>query len=336
MLTHGPVRTSFDFDAPGKRSGFLDLTHSSNDLAFSAIRVPVGVINGGDGPTVLMSAGNHGDEYEGQVILHQLMQTLDPGDIQGRIIFLPALNTPAVRARARVSPLDGGNMNRSFPGNPTSGPTAAIAAFVNAHLIGRADVVLDYHSGGTATEYVDCGFLCVGPDATLNAANLELAHVFGAPFTMVCPIDGTGGDFDTAAYLQNTRFLSCELGGLGRFSPAAFQIGWDATRRVLSHLGLIQKETTPPKTRFMDISGHSSFTSAAHHGLAQLHVSPGDQVAVGDLLATLHDLHNFGEQRAAYHADRAGVISICRRNPVVAPGDHLCLLSAEIPAKDVL
>ena len=335
MLTHGPVSTSMDFESPGKRSGFLDLTHSSNELAFSAIRVPVGVIKGGEGPTVLLSAGNHGDEYEGQVILHRLMQTLSPEDVQGCIIFLPALNTPAVQGRARVSPLDGGNMNRSFPGDPASGPTGAIAGFVNAHLISRADVVLDYHSGGTATEYVDCGFLCVGPDAELNAANLQLARVFGAPFTMVCPIDGTGGDFDTSAYRQRTRFLSCELGGMGRFSPASFQVGWDATHRVLAHVGVINGNTDGPETRFIDITARSCFATAAHHGLAQIHVSPGDEVVPGYLLVTLHDLHNFGEVRAEFHADRSGVIAICRRNPVVAPGDHLCLLSEELSPNDL-
>ncbi len=108
-------------------------------------------------------------------------------------------------------------MNRSFPGSADAGPTGAVAGFVYRHLVSRADVILDFHSGGSATQYVDCGLLCVGRDAALNRANLERAQVFGAPFTMVCPIDGTGGDFDTAVHRQGTRFLACELGGLGRF-----------------------------------------------------------------------------------------------------------------------
>ena len=90
MLSLGSVQTDFDFDSLGKRSGFIELTHSDNDHAFSTIRLPVGVINGGNGPTVLLSAGNHGDEYEGQVILHRLMQEFSAEDVQGRIILLPA------------------------------------------------------------------------------------------------------------------------------------------------------------------------------------------------------------------------------------------------------
>ena len=329
MRTFGPVHSDFDFDTLGKRSGFIDLTHSDNAHAFSLIRTPVGVICGGEGPTAVLSAGSHGDEYEGQVILHRLMQDLDPRQVQGRVILLPALNLPAVRDRARVSPLDQGNMNRRFADHGDVGPTAAIAGFVKAHLIPMADVILDFHSGGTLTEYVDCGFLCIGPDAALNRDNLALAQAFGAPFTMVCQIDGSGGDFDTAAHLQGKRFLSCELGGMGRFSKASFDIGWQGTLRALAHLGLISRPTEPPATRFIDIDAGSRFSTAAHHGLVQMHVSKGDTVERDTHLATLYDIHNFGEIHAEFYADREGVIAIMRRNPLVSPGDHLCLLSEE-------
>ena len=337
MLKHGPAQSVFDFDTPGKRSGFIDLTYSDDANAFSVIRVPVGVVCGGQGPTILLAAGNHGDEYEGQVILHRLMQQLLPEAVQGRVIFLPALNTPAVLERTRVSPLDGGNMNRSFPGDPGVGPTGAIAAFVNAHLIPMADAVLDFHSGGTATQYVDCGFLCVGPDPDMNAANLQLAEVFGAPFTMVCAIDGTGGDFDTAAHLQHTRFLSCELGGMGRFSPSSFQVGWDATLRVLGQFGVMSGQPSPtPDTRFIDISGGSSFATAPQHGLAQMHVSLGSAVYQGERICTVYDVHNFGDIQAELMAAQDGIVAVCRRNPLVVPGDHLCMISTEISRDDVL
>ena len=54
----------------------------------------------------------------------------------------------AVRAGRRTSPIDGGNMNRVFPGNPRGGVTAMIADFVYRELVARADAVVDIHSGG--------------------------------------------------------------------------------------------------------------------------------------------------------------------------------------------
>lgn len=341
MEMFGAARCDLDFDSPGKRTGFIDVSHSDNRHAFSSIRLPIGVIRGGGGPTVLMSAGNHGDEYEGQVLLHRLMAQLTPDQLPGRLILLPALNLPAVLDRARVSPLDHGNMNRSFPGAVDAGPTRAIAGFVNRHLIEKADAILDFHSGGTATEYVNCGFLGIGSDPSLNRQNLELAELFGAPFTMVRSSDGSDGDFDTAAYRQSTRFLSCELGGLGRFSPAAFQVGWDGCLRILKALGTVQHDVfgeTPQagRTSFIDIDGGASHVTADRYGIAAIDVALGARVSAGDALGCIHDIHGFGSAPKDCVAPRAGVVAIRRRNPLVEPGDHLCLISPEISRDEVL
>jgi N-alpha-acetyl-L-2,4-diaminobutyrate deacetylase len=332
MLAYGPVSTELDLESPGKRSGFLNLEHSDNAHAFGLIRPPLGVISGSDGPTLMMTAGSHGDEYEGQAILHQIMQRFTPADIKGRLILLPALNLPAIEERARVSPIDNGNMNRSFPGDPNGGPTRAIAAFVNHHLLPRVDAVIDFHSGGTSAQYVDCGFLCWGADDGLNQANLDLADAFGADFTMLAAIDGTGGDFDTAAHQQGKRFLACELGGMGGFSPSSFTVGWQGMLGILHHLGMT---STPPSespgaTRLIDVAKDVSHVTAAHHGLAQWQMAPGERVQKGDPVATIYDIHNFGEIRAELAAPRSGIVAIRRRNPLVSPGDHLFMLCREL------
>ncbi|MGB3313040.1 MAG: succinylglutamate desuccinylase/aspartoacylase family protein [Albidovulum sp.] len=340
MLSFGPVRTDMDFDSPGKRAGFVDVAHSDNRLAFSSIRLPVGVIRGGAGPTVLLTAGNHGDEYEGQAILHRLMQGLAPEDVPGRLILLPALNLPAVLDRARVSPLDGGNMNRAFPGAADAGPTSAIAGFVDRHLIPISDAILDFHSGGTATEYVDCGFLGLGDNHDLNHQCLQLADWFGAPFTMLCPLDGSGGDFDTAAHRQGVPFLSCELGGMGRYSPASFRIGWNGCLRVLRALGCLGPEAggdvpAAPVTRFIDIGPGGVHLTSDRHGLAEIDLVTGQGVVAGDTIGRIHDLHCFGTAPAPLICPRDGILAVRRHNPVVAPGDHLCLITEEV-SRDTL
>ena len=77
-----------------------------------------------------MLAGVHGDEYEGQIALGNLSRELEPSDIRGRLIILPAVNTPAAKAGMRTSPADDGNLNRAFPGSATGTPTEMIAHYI--------------------------------------------------------------------------------------------------------------------------------------------------------------------------------------------------------------
>ena len=51
-------------------------------------------------------------------------------------------------------------MNRSFPGRPDGTVTEKIADYVHRHLLPRADIVLDFHSGGRTLEFVP---FCAAP-----------------------------------------------------------------------------------------------------------------------------------------------------------------------------
>jgi predicted deacylase len=100
------IAASIDLDAPGKRIGHLELAWSDDEHAYGIIPVPIAVVANGNGPSVLVTAGVHGDEYEGLVITRKLIAELLPEAISGRIVIMPGLNWPAVRARRRVSPID--------------------------------------------------------------------------------------------------------------------------------------------------------------------------------------------------------------------------------------
>ena len=113
-----PIEPTIPLDVDGIHHGFLRLPYSRDDSAWGSIMIPLTVIKNGEGPTALLTGANHGDEYEGPVALQELTVTLKPEDITGRIIIVPAFNYPAYRAGTRTSPIDKGNMNRSFPGRP--------------------------------------------------------------------------------------------------------------------------------------------------------------------------------------------------------------------------
>jgi len=177
-----PIRSEVDLDADGKHAGYLRVPHSVHRSAYGWLPVPIVSIRNGDGPVVLIMAGNHGDEYEGQILVSQLILDLEAEDIQGQLIFLPAANAPAAEAGLRTSPVDGGNLNRSFPGNPDGTPTQIIAHYIEHTLLKRADYLVDLHSGGSSLLYGGANMLAIDPrDSDEREKIIALLNAFGLP-----------------------------------------------------------------------------------------------------------------------------------------------------------
>lgn len=336
-MNYGTVSCGLDLDGAGKAAGWIELDHSDNDHDFSAIRSPIGRIRGGDGPTALIVGGNHGDEYEGQLIVRRLFKRLAPQDLTGRLLLVPALNMPAVLARARVSPLDGGNMNRSFPGAEDRGPTQALAGFLTHHLIERADLVVDLHSGGTGTDYLDACYLTLTGDPETDRRNTALAQGFGLPWTMVVGLGSTGGDLDSAVLKAGRGLVSCELGGMGQVSPLSLARGWAGIVALLRRQGVISAGAAArlapdavQQTRFVDLGEGSGTVTAMRHALAEPLVQLGDVVGAGQPVAKLHDLFNLSLPPEELQAPVAGIVLIRRRNGLVGCGDHLFVIGPEI------
>src|SRR5205814_252246 len=107
-------------------------------------------------------------------------------------------NFPAAMAASRTSPLDQVNLNRSFPGDPTRGPAAQIAYYIEHELLPRCDFVLDIHSGGSSLTYLP-STLGRRPDTPEGVERaIELMRVFGAPIGYF--VDGGGwGDMTLTA-----------------------------------------------------------------------------------------------------------------------------------------
>ncbi len=336
-LRFGTVTSDLDLEASGKRGGSFGLAHSNNRFAFSTIQSPLGVIRGGDGPTALVCAGNHGDEYEGQIIVRRLFELLEPNDLTGRLILAPALNMPAVQGINRTSPLDGGNLNRSFPGKAYGGPTSEIAGFVATQLMPLADVAVDLHSGGTGTDYLDSAYLCLSPDPARNVQTRDLAVAMGLANTMVVPPSDTPGDFDGSAHAAGCAMLSCELGGEGKVSLRALEAGWQGVLRILVHTGVLRPEaaqrldvTPAPQTRFLDLGGQADTITAQSHGLAEPLARIGAQIQAGQPVARLRDLYDLNAAPQELRASKAGILAILRAGAIVAPGDHLCVICPEL------
>ena len=178
------ISATVDFHQDGVQHGFLKLPYSHDQSAWGNVMIPVTVIRNGEGPTALLTGGNHGDEYEGITALLKLANRLQARDIRGRVIIVPMMNHPAVQNGTRTSPLDGGNLNRAFPGNPAGTLTEKIADYFTRYLVPLADVVLDMHSGGRTLDLLPFAATHRLADEDFGARCLAGAEAFGAPYTL--------------------------------------------------------------------------------------------------------------------------------------------------------
>lgn len=328
MTLPSPITPTVDYDKDGVQHGYLRLPYSRDDSAWGAIPLPITVIRNGAGPTALLTGGNHGDEYEGPVSLLKAAVSLDPHKLTGRVIILPCLNFPAVQAGTRTSPIDKGNMNRSFPGRPDGSVTEKIADYVQRHLLPLADYVLDIHSGGKTLEFLPFAACHRLPDKALEARCIAAMKAFAAPYAMLMLELDSVGMLDTAAEEMGKVFVSTELGGGGTLTARTLAIAERGLRNVLTHAGMLPGKITPAKSRMLDMADGDCFVIGADRGLIEPCVDLGETVEAGETVARVHSLEHTGRPPAEYRAKRAGLLAGRHFPGRVQPGDCLAVIAA--------
>lgn len=165
-------------DAGARQEGFLHIARNADG---SWVRIPVILVRGeAAGPTLLADACTHGDEYEGAEAIIRIAKTINPAELKGTFIGVPAVNLEAFRANSRVSPIDGTNLNRIFPGDPDLYISHRVANAYMERLVKQADCIITFHGGGTVLHLEPI----VGyqpPVDDLARKTRELAKVFGTP-----------------------------------------------------------------------------------------------------------------------------------------------------------
>jgi len=327
MASYTQVWTPLDFETDGKQYDWLRVPYSTDLSGYGVIPIPAICIRNGEGPTALLVGGSHGDEYEGQVALAELAREIDVAQVCGRIIILPSLNTPAVEAGRRVSPLDEGNLNRSFPGSPVGGPTAMIAHYVSAILLPMADFVIDLHAGGRSTNYLPCALIREGRNIEEKRALSDLASAFGAPITSISDGSGGGGatTLSAAAQALGVPVLTAELGGCATLSRDGMAVAAQGLRRVLVGRGiLVNAETHPAKpTRFMRVNGRGSFVYTMRKGLFEPAADLGETVQAGQLAGVIHAIDQPWQTPESITFSEAGMVACRRALSLTASGDCL-------------
>lgn len=286
------IWTDIDLDRDGKSVGYLRLNHSIHEHSGMWIPIPVAVFKNGPGPRILLLGGVHGDEYEGQVMLMKLMRTLDIENVKGTLIILSAANAPAAYAGRRVSPIDNGNLNRLYPGDPNGSPTQQIAYFIEHVLMPQVEYVFDFHSGGSSNEYMASAHVYHSEDTAQFERLLRLLEVFGMPTSLV--LKGLM-DHDKkiigACERKGVLRFSSELGGANRVSVQALRLAEQGLARLLFEVGALRKPITnvpAPPIRLMTRLPNRKYIYAMATGLFEPFVELGEEVKAGQMAGAIH------------------------------------------------
>jgi len=324
------ITANVDFGADGKQHGYLNIPHSRDDSAWGSIQMPISVIKNGDGPTVLFTGANHGDEYEGPIALVNLRASLEASQINGRVIIIPALNFPAFRAGKRTSPLDGGNMNRVFPGRRDGTITEMIAHFVSTEVLPLCDAVIDIHSGGKTMYLSPCSVIHDLPDADLMARTLAAMEAFAAPIGLVLVELDAAGMLDTVVEDMGKVLVSTELGGGGTSTRETITIAETGVRNILCHFGVLDEAPAPRGggTRLMHTPGEA-YVPAMESGLYEILAEVGEDVAAGDPIGQIHFIDDADRAPLVHTAPKAGTVILRHVPGLIAKGDCMALIGED-------
>ncbi|MBE1205229.1 succinylglutamate desuccinylase/aspartoacylase family protein [Aminobacter carboxidus] len=335
---HSGLVHSLDFDRDGKTLAHLSIPFSIDRSPYFQVKVPICQVRNGEGPSVLLMAGNHGDEYEGELSLARLIRKLDAARIKGRITILPMANTPAVMAAKRCSPLDGGNLNRAFPGDLAGTPTGRLAHFLEKELFPRHDIVFDLHSGGTSMEHLPTALVERNADhPARHQRAVALMQALGMPYGFIADNGAASPTSMGAARRAGAIGISGEFGGGGTATIDSMAI----TARAIDNLLIAADVTGEPvlaspsgpvdETRLLSLSRHSQGIYATRRGWFEPATRLGDRVTAGQLAGWYHDLERLDLPEEALHFAEAGIVISRRLHTMCEAGD--CLLQVAEPVQ---
>ena len=329
-MKDSPISSTVDFEKDGVQHGFLKLPHSHDDSAWGSIVIPITVAKNGQGPTILFTGANHGDEYEGPIALFDLASQIKAEDISGRVIIVPGMNYPAFQVGKRTSPIDGGNMNRVFPGDPEGNFTEKIADYFSRTLLPLADYVLDFHSGGKTLDFLPFCCAHVLENKKQQAKCIAAMKAFNAPHSvMLLEIDATNM-YDTAAENMGKVFISTELAGGGTTSAYTVGIAKKGIRNILRHAGITKGEMEVDETLSLDMPDERCYVFSETSGLVEHCVDLGDEVKKGQLVAKVHNIERTGTNPVEYFAGIDGVYTGRHFPGLVANGDFLGVIAVPV------
>lgn len=288
----------------------------------SSVNVPIIVERSKKpGPTVLFTAGIHGDEVNGVEIVRQLIAKGINKPKIGTIICMPVINVFGFINLKREFP-DGRDLNRVFPGSPSGSLAGRVAYKLMHEVIPNVDIIIDFHTGGSGR--FNAPQLRYSKE---NRALNELAIAFGAPFVLYSK--NLSKSFRTTCYNLGKPLLLFEGGKSFHIDNIVTNSGVNGAKRLLKHLGMLRANfmSSRPKKDCVFIN-QSRWVRAHYSGMFKASITAGTQIKKGDLLGNITD--PYGKLNHFVKAPNSGYIINVNESPVVYQGDALFHITTKL------
>ena len=278
-----------------------------------------------DGPTVLFSAGIHGDEINGIEIVRSIIVQKINRPSRGTIICIPVINIFSFVNQTREFP-DGRDLNRVFPGSKKGSLASQFAFHLLKDIIPHVDYAIDFHAGGASR--FNAPQIRIAPQ---NEELKKLAAVFNAPFTLYSK--NIAGSFRNACEKRNVKMLLFEGGKSLDINDEIAQEGINGAKRLLDYLKMLSpKHIAKPIDNPTIYISKSSWIRANQSGLFHDYNKIGCFVKKGVVLGSITD--PFGKFEKKVKAPNDGYIINANHSPIVYQGDAIYHISNELIQND--
>jgi predicted deacylase len=287
-------------------------------LAKDEPRPVISVTGAKPGPVLFVNAGVHGGEYPAIEAVIRLGKTLDPEEISGTVILMPALNLPAFRSRTPfVCPVDNMNPNRVFPGDAEGSYSEQMThALINQFVV-HADAYVDLH-GGDIPEALVPFVICRRGNDAVSKKSKEIAMAFGLPYVLTVskPVQPSKGLSSYAAAAdKGIPAILAEAGGVGQMQEDAVAMLVNGVKRVTAHLGMLEDKQAQRSQAAAALLTKFEWVYTKRAGMWYSKVGAGDFVKQGQEIGTVGDL--FGDAIEKIVSPVNGVVLFLTINPSV-------------------
>lgn len=276
------------------------------------LNISVMIVNGvKDGPTLVVSAGFHGDEFEGMETVRSLWKACDPSKINGVFVGVPVANVLSFEAGSLLNPIDHLNLWRVFPGKPDGSISMKIAYAFSTEILSKAEYYIDLHSRGNPLDTAN--FTVITND---EEKNVDFARALGFDLIMLGSLSGTPiGE----ASKKGIPAMLVEVGGEGRCHDHNIDLLFKAVTNVMKYLGMIRGK--PELVKRYAIIAEPEWIRAKHGGFFVPAAKSKHKITKGTTMGNILD--PFGENIEKIQAPYDCIITHTRTFPATNPGDWL-------------